>query len=146
MNENMAIIWLIALVVMIIAELSTMQLVSIWFAAGALLALVGTLLGAPFFVQVLLFVAGSLLLLVFTRPIAKRLLPNKPTPTNAELDIGKKAIVIEKIDAAVSTGRVRLDGVDWMGVSAAGNVIEEGKTVVVRKIDGSKLIVEETQN
>lgn len=146
MGENMAIIWLIVLVVMIIAEMSTAQLVSVWFAAGALLALVGTLLGAPFFVQALLFVAGSLLLLIFTRPIVKKLLPVKPTPTNSELDVGKKAIVIEEINAAASTGRVRLDGVDWSGVSAAGAIIAEGETVIVRKIDGSKLIVEQTNN
>ena len=141
MSNGYALIWLIVLIVMIVTELVSLQMVSIWFAAGALLALVGTLLGAPFWVQLLLFVIGSLLLLVFTRPIVKKMMPKHHIPTNSELEIGKKATVIEDIDAETATGRVRLEGVDWSGVSENGKSIASGTAVIVKRIDGTKLIV-----
>ena len=75
--------------------------------------------------------AVSVITLAVTRPVVKKIMP-KNTPTNGELDIGKKAIVIEKIDPEAGTGRVRIEGVDWGAKTADSSVIEKGETVVVK--------------
>lgn len=139
--SNEVIFWLAAFVVLVIAELATMQLVSIWFAAGALAAALIAAIPMPIYIQIAVFVGISTLLLIFTRPILKKLFSKPPVPTNAEIDIGKKALVIESIDNLKMTGRVRLNEVDWMAVSSGGQAIPAGETVVVDKIEGAKLYV-----
>ncbi len=135
------IFWLAAFVIFVIAELATMQLVSIWFAAGAIAAAVIAALPMPLFIQISVFAGVSLLLLIFTRPVLKKLFSRPPVPTNTEMDIGKKALVIENIDNLKMTGRVRLNEVDWMALSSGGEIIPAGETVVVDKIEGAKLYV-----
>jgi len=139
--SNEVIFWLAAFIVLIIAELATMQLVSIWFAAGALVAALIAAVPMPLYIQIAVFAGVSALLLIFTRPVLKKLFSKPPVPTNAEIDIGKKALVIESIDNLKMTGRVRLNEVDWMAVSSEGQPIPAGETVVVDKIEGAKLYV-----
>lgn len=134
------ILWAVLLVFFIIAELASVQLVSVWFAVGSLVAMITSIIGIPFWAQVTVFLVVSTILLALTRPIARRLMKGKYTPTNAELDIGRTAIVIEKV--AQTSGRVRLDGVDWIAVSADGSEISEGEKVTVVSINGTSLIVE----
>ena len=133
--------WLLIFVALAVTELATMQLVSIWFAAGALGALVMSAVGFSLWVQAIVFVVISAILLIFTRPILQKLLHKTPIPTNSELDIGKSALVVENIDNIKLTGRVNLNGVDWTARSSSNEVIREGETVVVDKIDGSKVFV-----
>ncbi len=135
------IFWAIAFVVLTIAELCTYQLVSIWFALGSLVSLICAILGLGILGQIIVFTVFSVLLLIATRPFVKKVLNNRIVPTNAELDIGKIAIVIEKINNTTSTGRVKLNGVDWAARSSDDSTIPTGTSVTVEKIEGSKLIV-----
>lgn len=137
------IIWLVILVAGVLIEASTLSLVSIWFAAGALAAGFAALFGAPFGVQILVFLTVSVILLCVTRPLLKKLMPKGYIPTNGELDIGKAALVIETVNTAAGTGRVRFDGVDWGARTENGAVIDEGKTVVIRAKGAAYVIVEE---
>ena len=91
--------------------------------------------------QVLVFVVISVILLVATRPLVKKFMLSKTIPTNSELDVGKKAVVIEEINTLHSKGRVRVGDVNWTAITDSNTVIPEGTTVTVEKIDGAKLIV-----
>lgn len=135
--------WLVILVAGIIVEVSTLTLVSIWFAVGALAAGIAALLGAPVSVQAAVFLLVSVLLLAYTRPLLKKLMGNGYIPTNGELDIGKAAVVIETIDGAAGTGRVRFDGVDWGARTEDGSVIKEGATVIIKAKGAAFVTVEE---
>lgn len=138
----MIILWIVVFVAALIIEAASFALVSIWFAAGALGALIAAAVGAPFWVQLIIFGILAGLLLIFTRPLLKKLFPNKFIPTNSELEIGKTAVVIEDIDNDTGKGRVRLGGVNWAAVSADGEKISVGVTVRVKEIRSAKLIVE----
>lgn len=135
------ILWLSAFVVLVIVEFATMQFVSMWFAGGAFVSLILAACGIAFWLQALVFVLVSGILLIFTRPIVKKLMLKGIVPTNGELDIGKTALVIEEINNTKSIGRVNLSGVDWSARSSNGEDISEGSTVKVDKIDGTKLYV-----
>lgn len=136
------IFWSVLLIAAITAEFGTQQLVTIWFAAGSLGALIAAAAGASLTVQLILFAALSLLLLIFTRPILRKALNFDFKDTNAKLDIGKLAVVIQEIDPEKGTGRARLGDTQWRAVSSGGNIIPVGTTVRVENIDGAKLIVE----
>lgn len=134
------ILWGIVFAVLVIAELSTAQMVSIWFAVGALGAFIAALFSLPLIGQFAIFTALSILLLIFTRPIFKKTIKDF-TPTNSELDIGKTAVIIEGVDNKRGTGRATLNGVDWIAVSKNNEPIPEGSIVIVEDIQGSKLLV-----
>jgi len=142
----MIILWIILVVVAVLLEAATMALVSIWFAAGALAAVVAAALGFPLWVQIAVFLIVSLVLLAATRPLLKKLMPDKYIPTNGELDIGKKAVVIETVDNAKATGRVKLDGVDWSADSWDGSVIKKDTVVIVKARGTTKLTVVPLKN
>lgn len=135
------IIWGIVFAVMVIVELTTFQLISIWFAAGALVSFITAVCGAGTGVQLLVFTVVSILLLLLTRPLLKKLTVGKIQPTNMELDVGKTAVVIEEVNNALDTGRAKLNGVDWKAVSRDGSVIPEGSIVKIDDIRGTKLYV-----
>lgn len=135
------ILWLVIFVVLVVVEFASLQLISVWFAAGALVSLIVAACGAPFSIQILVFAAVSTLLLACTRKIVKKFLWKGHVETNAELDVGKTARVIEAIDNLKSTGRVSLNGIDWTARSSDGTNIDEGESVTVDKIDGAKLFV-----
>lgn len=139
--ETFLYMWLAAFVLFTALELATsMALISIWFAVGSLAALILLALDVPLWIQLLAFILISAILLICTRPIAKRHAKNN-IDTNLELNIGKMAKVIEDIDNSKAAGRVRLDGIDWTAVSDTGEFIEKGSHVIVIKIVGSKLYV-----
>lgn len=135
------IIWGIVFAVMVIVELTTFQLISIWFAAGALVSFITAVCGAGTGVQLLVFTVVSILLLLLTRPLLKKFTVGKIQPTNMELDVGKTAVVIEDVNNALDTGRAKLNGVDWKAVSRDGSVIPEGSIVKIDDIRGTKLYV-----
>lgn len=139
---GMIILWIVVVVAALVIEAASFALVSIWFAAGALGALIAASLGASVTVQLIVFAILAGLLLLFTRPLLKKLFPNKFIPTNSELEVGKTAVVIESIDNAAGKGRVRLGGVDWSAASESGKNIPEGEIVKVKEIRSTKLIVE----
>ncbi len=141
MNE-MTVFWLVAVVVLGVVEAATVGLVSIWFALGALAALVSSLFGGPLWLQIVLFIAVAALTLCFTRPIVKKYFNSQShKPTNADMVIGKEAKVIEEINNLQATGAVRCMGKEWSARSENGEIIPEGETVSAVKIEGVKLIV-----
>lgn len=135
--------WLILMAVMIAIEIITLGLSTIWFAIGALAAYIAALFGANVVVQVVVFLAVSLVALFFTRPVAVRYFNNKDREkTNVDSMPGSTAKVIEKIDNFNAKGRVMLNGMEWMARSADGSVIDVGETVIVKEVSGVKLICE----
>ena len=137
----MQILWLVLLIIFAASEAVTVGLTSIWFAAGALVALLAALLGGPMWVQITLFLAVSLLCLGAVRPLAKQHLNDKVEPTNADRVIGRQAVVTEDIDNLKATGAVKIFGVLWSARGAEDTPIPAGSTVIVKEIDGVKLIV-----
>ena len=136
------IFWIVALVIFLVVEAVSVGLVSIWFAAGALAALICAALHGPVWLQAVWFVVVSGVTLILTRPLVKKYVTAKSVATNADRNIGRSAVVTEKIDNLAGTGTVKLDGVLWTARSMNDEPIEEGVTVVIREIQGVKVLVE----
>lgn len=136
-----ALVWLILLVFFIMAETATVTVVSLWFAAGALTALVASLLGAELWLQAVLFAAVSVVLLCALRPVVKKYFTPKLTKTNVDAVLGTTGLVTEKIDNTLSQGRVKLGTMEWSARSTAGETVEEGTLVRVDRIEGVKVFV-----
>lgn len=134
--------WLCAMIVLGIMEAATVGLVCIWFAGGALAALIAAALGAPIWLQVVVFFVVSAGLLALFRPFARKFVNARVTPTNVDANIGKTAVVIEPIDNLRGTGRVKIGSVDWTARSADDSVIEKDALVRVLRIEGVKVCVE----
>lgn len=135
-------IWLALIIIFIIVEMVTVGLTSIWFAGGALAALLSALLGMPVFGQIVLFLAVSIVLVFFTRPFAVKFVKPHNIKTNYEDVIGKEVRVTETIDNHLSTGTAVLGGQEWTARSADHDVVfEKGQTVQVVEIKGVTLYV-----
>ena len=142
MSLSMTQFWLIAIALLLLVEFATAALTTIWFAGGSLLALLCAVAGGPVWMQVALFLAGSAVLLLLTRPMAVRMLHKGTVATNADSLIGQEAVVTEKIDNLQSTGTVQINGQEWTARSVNPEQInEKGEVVMVRAIEGVKLIV-----
>ena len=135
------IIWLILLIVFIFVEAATVGMVSLWFAAGALAALVAAMLGAKIGLQILLFFLVSGGLLVALRPWIKKYFNPKRTRTNVDAVIGTQCLVVADIDNIRAQGQVRLNGVEWSARSTDGSPIAAGTLVRVDKVEGVKVFV-----
>lgn len=136
--------WLVLVAVLLVIEAVTVGLTTIWFAGGALVAAVASWLGAGEIVQWILFLAVSLVLLIFTRPVAVKYMNRKVSHTNVDSLIGKKAVVIQEINNLAQTGQVKINDLEWMArTENDDSVIPEKTIVVIREIEGVKLIVEE---
>ncbi len=141
---NMTMVWLSILVLLVVIELLTMGLTTIWFAGGALAATLASLIGLPLAIQIILFLVVSGLLLFFTRPIAVKYFNKDRVRTNAESLVGRQAIVISEIDNLQGIGQVNVGGMEWSARTRDENVtLPVGAVVIVLAIDGVKLIVEE---
>ena len=137
----MATVWLVLLILSLVAEGASAAVTSIWFAAGALVAMVAAMLNAQLWLQILLFMAVSIALLLSLRPLLKKYITPKKVRTNIESVIGSQGIVTETIDNIAATGRVKLGGMEWSARSASGEVIEPGAVIMVEKIEGVKVFV-----
>ena len=137
-----AIVWLIILALCLGVEIATLGLVTIWFAGGALVTFFVAMVTDSLLIQVIVFLAVSLLLLFFTRPIAKKYYNNKRTKTNVDSLIGEQCKVTETIDNFNEAGTVLLNGLEWTARSKVETVIEAGARVKVCAVDGVKVIVE----
>lgn len=141
---NMTMVWLIILVLLVVIELLTMGLTTVWFAGGALVATLASMLGLPLVIQIFLFLVVSGLLLFFTRPIAVKYFNKDRVRTNAESLVGRQAIVISEIDNLQGIGQVNVGGMEWSARTRDENItLPVGAVVVILAIDGVKLIVEE---
>lgn len=141
MEFSMLIFWIILLILLIIVEAVTAQMLTIWFAAGALGAIVAEVLGAEIWLQWVVFIAVSVVALVATRPLVKKLTKTKLQPTNADRCIGQTAVVTEEINNLAGTGQAYINGSVWSARSSDGSVIGKDEKVIIEKIEGVKLIV-----
>ena len=146
MMTDMVIFWLVAMVALIVIELATLGLTTIWFACGALVAVVAAALDAPLLLQILMFVVVSFAVLLAVRPIAVKYFNKDRTRTNIESMIGRQAIVVSEIDNMQGVGQVSVNGMDWSARSTINELkISVGRVVVIRAVDGVKLIVEDNK-
>lgn len=141
--EQMEIIWLALTAVLLIIEIATLGLTTIWFAAGALFAFFAALLGMNQGIQIGVFVVVSVVLLFFTRPLSVKYLNTKTIKTNTEALVGKTARVIVDINNLKSQGQVVINGLEWTARSSDDTVVFKiGDAVTIVGIEGVKLIVE----
>ena len=135
------IFWFIVMVVFLVAEASSVALLCIWFAGGALAALIATLLGAKLWLQLVLFFLVSGILLAALRPLTKKYWKPRMTKTNVDALVGAQGYVTAEIDNLNATGQVKLGGMEWTARSESGEVIAKGTLVQVARIEGVKAIV-----
>lgn len=139
--------WLILFAVLLILEFLTMGLTTIWFAGGAIAAMVAALAGTNHWIQWIVFLAVSFLMLLVTRPFAAKYINGHHVRTNAEELIGENAVVTETIDNLKNTGKAQVNGLEWTARAERGGcLIENGKIVKILAIEGVKLIVKEKEN
>jgi membrane protein implicated in regulation of membrane protease activity len=140
-------IWLGIFVLSVVIEAVEPDLVSIWFAAGALLAIILSIIpGIPFWVEIIVFLVIAFVLIFAIRPLAKKYLYKKEVKSNIEEKIGEKCVVIKAINE-LSHGEVKLNGVIWTAVAKnKSEVFEEQAVVTIIGVDGNKLIVEKAEN
>lgn len=138
----MSIIWLIAFIVFLAVEGMTASLTSIWFAGGALAALVAQVCGAGMEVQLAVFVVVSFVFFVMFRPFAYRFFHVKKTDTNVDSFTGRKAVVKERIDNEAGTGTAILAGETWLArADQEGDIYEPNTVVEITSVSGAKLMV-----
>lgn len=141
MEFTMLIFWIVMLVILLIVEAVTAQMVTIWFAAGAAAAIAAEILGAQVWLQWIVFVAVSAVALIATRPLVRKLTKTRVQPTNADRCLGQTAVVVEDIDNIEGKGQVQINGIVWTARSSDGSTFKKDDRVTVEKIDGVKLIV-----
>lgn len=132
--------WLILGIIFVIAEASTAALISIWFAVGSIASMFVALLGLPFWLQALVFLAVSGIVLLLTKPLAQKV-KQKIVPTNADRIIGQLGKVIQTIDNLSAKGQVDVAGQTWTARSYNDSIIEEGEIVEIKEISGVKVLV-----
>ncbi len=137
----MTIFWFILFAALLAFELATFGLYTIWFSVGALVATLASMVGGPIWLQSVLFVVVSLVLLLFTRPIAAKYFNRNRTKTNVETLIGKQAVVTKTIDNRQEQGEILYNGMPWSARSAEERILETGSYVVIKRVEGVKVIV-----
>ena len=137
------IFWRGAFGVLLLIEILTLGLTTIWFAVGALAAFLLALVQVPLMIQIVVFIVVSVVMLVFTRPIMTKYLNKKTTKTNAESLVGRKARVLIPINNLKSEGQVMVNGMEWTARSTKDEVtFQKDEMVRIAGISGVKLIVE----
>ena len=136
-----AIFWLVAMVIFIAAEAMTVSLVSIWFAAGALGAIIVALTGGGLAFQVTVCLALAIVLLFCLRGIVRKHFTPRITRTNVDSVIGATGIVVTPVNNIAALGQVQINGVEWSARSTDGSHIGAGTLVKVDKIEGVKVFV-----
>ena len=136
-------VWVIGIVVFLLLEAATYQFICIWFAGGALGALIFWAFGLGMNVQISAFFIVSAILLILTRPLVKKITANRRIKTNVDVIPGKVCLVTEEINNLSESGKAKLDGMEWTARSKNGEVIKEGSTAEVVEVSGVKLIVKE---
>ena len=139
--DKMTIIWLVIAVVMAVVEASTVQLVSVWFAVGAVAACITSLFTQSIPIQIVVFAAVTALALVITRPLVKKMKVKKAEATNSDKYIGREGVVTQAIDNNAAKGQVKIGSSVWTARSQNGQPVEEGALVTVTAIEGVKVIV-----
>lgn len=138
----MWVFWLIAAGIFFIIEMATIGFLVFWLGIGALLAMVTSFITDSILIQSIVFIISSTLLLIFTRPLVDKFIKvPKEVKTNAYSIIGKKGIVISKINNIEGVGQIKIDGDVWSAKSATDEDIPENTEVEIVEIDGVKAVV-----
>ena len=145
MNIPDYLLWLGLVIVFGIVEAATMGLTSIWFAVGALAAMVAAVCHAPLGLQIAVFVAVSAVAVWLTRGKVQNRFNQNREATNADRVLGHVGVVQETVDNQKAVGQVKVDGTIWSARSVSGDVISAGTEVVIRAIEGVKVMVEPVQ-
>ena len=141
MGEIMIIIWFVIIIVAALIEMNTMDLTSIWFSVGALVAFVLSLTKVSTTVQIVAFVVVSVILIIAVRPVAKNYFKTNSISTNSDRLVGKVATCTKPIGVG-ERGEVKIDGKYWLAVTSGDEEIEIDEKVEVLAIEGVKLIVD----
>lgn len=140
-SVDLAIVWIVVAVLFAIIEAATLGLLTIWFTAGAVLACIATLLGAPPILQVIVFFVTSILLLYFTKPLVMKKLKVGSVATNVDALAGQIGVVTEDI-VPHNTGQVKIGGQIWTAISDRADItIVKGTEVRILRVEGVKLVV-----
>lgn len=134
-------VWVGLLALFIVVEACTAQLVTIWFAVGSFFALITSLATDSILAQATVFVAVSVVVLLFTRPLVKKTIDSKKQPTNADMFVGETGVVTEEVNNLLAKGQCKVKGSMWSAKSETDEIIPDGTQVTVIKIEGVKLIV-----
>ena len=134
-------VWFILLVLFIWMETSTVAMVSTWFAIGSLAAMIVSLCGGQLWLQAVVFVVVSAVLLLSLRPIAKKYFTPRIVKTNVDAVVGSQGIVLEDVDNVAAQGRVKLGAMEWSARSADGSPIAKDTLVTVDRVEGVKVFV-----
>ena len=134
-------IWLMLMIFFLVIESQTVTMVSLWFGAGALAAMITALCGGQLWLQAVIFFVVSVALLASLRPLARKYFTPKITKTNVDSVIGAQGYVTADIDNLNATGQVKLGAMEWTARSTSGEKIPEGTLVQVDKIEGVKVFV-----
>ena len=141
---NMTVVWLAVAVVLLIIEAAVPGLISIWFALGALAAMISAVFHAPIWLQFGWFMIVSVLTLILTRPFVRKYVNSRTIRTNAQSLIGMEAVVSAAINNLQQQGQVKGAGQEWTARTEDNeSTIPEGTVVTVERIEGVKLIVRE---
>lgn len=135
------IVWLLIVAIMLVIEIFTMGLTTIWFSFGAAVAAAASALSAPLWLQITLFCIVSVGTMVLVRPYAVKIQNKNRVKTNIDEYIGQQAVVIEEINNQLGTGKVRYRGIEWMARSTEGETIPADELVTIESLSGVKLIV-----
>ena len=138
----MWVFWLIVAGIFFVIEMATIGFLVFWLGIGALLAMVTSLITDSILIQSIIFVVTSTILLIFTRPLVNKFIKiPKEIKTNAYSIIGKKGLVISKINNIDGTGQIKIDGDIWSAKSLDEEDIDENTEVEIIEIDGVKAVV-----
>ena len=134
-------LWFALLVIFVVAEAVTVNMVSAWFAVGSLASLITALLGGKLWLQVVVFVVVSAVALAMLRPIAKKYFTPKLTRTNVDALAGKTCLCVTAIDNLAGAGQVKIGDVEWTARSTTGEAIPAGTEVKIDRVEGVKVYV-----
>ena len=135
-------VWIAAIIVFGVVEAATAGLTSIWFVLGSAAGLITAICGGTVWLQVTLFFVVSIVALLATRPLVRKMMDKKITPTNADVVLGKEARVTETIDNTEPSGAVYVEGKTWSARSESGEILQEDTMVRIVRMEGVKLFVE----
>lgn len=137
-------IWIAVIIFSVFVEWATqIQLITVWAALGGIVALILELFGVDISIQIVVFFAVTIIMMILTRPLVKKMLRSGITPTNADMTIGKIGKVTKIIDEDMGIFRVRVDNCDWSAITEKKEILPVGTSVSILRIEGVKLIVEQ---
>ena len=135
------IVWLVILAVMIVLEIFSLGLTTIWFGIGAIGAAIVSWMGYGIWVQLIVFAVLSVIAMAVFRPLAVKYLNKDKEKTNIDGVVGEVVVVTKEINNEMAAGEVQRNGMSWTARSQDGRVIPEAERVTVVSVQGVKLIV-----